>query len=113
MRRGLKAQAEKAAAAARTALRIGTLSALDPWAYASHLGLTVLDFTALVLSKAATRQLIIADNESWSAMTIKEGETTAILVNPSHSTARQRSSLMHEISHFELSVCPGTSQWIA
>ncbi len=106
MRRGLKAQAERAAAAARTALRIGSLSALDPWAYAKHLGLMILDFGALGLSKATTHQLTFADKESWSAMTLKEGETTAILVNPSHSAARQRSSLMHEIAHFELKHIP-------
>jgi len=106
MRRGLKAQAEKAAATARTVLRVAPLSPLDPWAYAKYLGLVVLDFNTLGLSKAATRQLLTVDNESWSAMTLKEGETTAIIVNPGHKITRQRSNLMHEIAHFELKHLP-------
>jgi Zn-dependent peptidase ImmA (M78 family) len=106
MRRGLKAQAEKAAAAARTALRVAPLSALDPWAYAKCLGLVVLDFAELGLSKATTRQLLVVDSESWSAMTLREGSTTAIVVNSSHKITRRRSDLMHEIAHFELRHLP-------
>lgn len=106
MRRGLKAQAEKAALVARKALGVGRLSPLDPWAYAEHVGAIVLDFDKLGLSASAKRQLLIIDGESWSAMTIKEGATTAIVVNPSHSTPRQRSDLMHEVAHLELKHVP-------
>jgi len=106
MRRGLKAQAEKAAARARVALQIAPLSPLDPWAYATHFGLVVLDFSALGLSQTATRQLLAVDSESWSAMTLKDGHTAAIVVNPSHHIVRQRSNLMHEIAHIELKHLP-------
>ncbi len=106
MRRGLKAQAERAAALARTALHLTPLSPIDPWAYAQHLGLVVLDFSTLKISKSSASQLLVVDSESWSAMTLKESNTTAIIVNPVHSAARQRSNLMHEIAHFELKHLP-------
>lgn len=106
MRRGLKAQAERAAAAARKALGVGRLAPLDPWAYAAHIGAVVLDFHKLAISAPAKRQLLVVDGDSWSAMTIKEGSTTAIILNPSHKLPRQRSDLMHEVAHLELKHVP-------
>lgn len=106
MRRGVKAQAERAAITAREALGLNALSPIDPWKYAAHLGLVVLDFEKLGLREATVRQLLVADSDSWSAMTIKESATTAIVVNPSHKITRQRSDLMHEVAHFELRHAP-------
>jgi Zn-dependent peptidase ImmA (M78 family) len=88
------------------AIGVGNLAPLDPWKYAEYLGLLILDIYKLGISKTAMKQLLADDNESWSAMTLKEGDITAIIVNPSHSPARQRSNLMHEIAHFELRHLP-------
>lgn len=76
------------------------------WAYAKHLYVLILDFGSLGLTPATVRQLTIVDNESWSAMTLKEGKTLSIVLNPAHALTRQRSDLMHELAHVELRHTP-------
>ena len=110
MRRGFKAEAERMSQAARKQLKVGPRAALDPWDYADHVGVLVIEFADLALSKGAKRQLIETDKESWSGMTIKEGATTAILINPSHARVRQCSTLAHELSHILLEHVPNTVQ---
>jgi Zn-dependent peptidase ImmA (M78 family) len=78
------------------------LAPLDPWAYAAHLKVTVLDFHKLGLAPAVVRQLIQVDQDGWSAMTIQEEQAFGIVLNPAHAMTRQRSDLMHELAHIEL-----------
>lgn len=67
----------------------------------------MLSFDELAeLSPDSRRQLLQVDSDSWSGMTLKEGNTTAILVNPAHAIERQRSTIMHEISHVLLKHVP-------
>jgi hypothetical protein len=96
LRRVFKTQAEKAAAAARLALKAGKLAPLDPWAYAGHLDVAILEFASLGLSAKSVRQLTVAEGESWSAMTLQEGDVFAIVLNPANALTRQRNDLMHE-----------------
>jgi Zn-dependent peptidase ImmA (M78 family) len=77
-----------------------------PWLYATHLNVTLLDFSKLALSKPAQRQLTINDPDSWSAMTLQVNGRFAIVVNPMHAPTRQRSDLMHELAHIELRHTP-------
>ena len=49
---GFKAQAEKSAAEAREALGVPRIGKLDPWAYAEHLKVILLDFHKLGLTEA-------------------------------------------------------------
>lgn len=102
MRRGFKALAERNSLAARQALNLTPVEALDPWAFAAHLRVIVLDFHSLDLAPEAVSQLTVADDESWSAMTLREKTTYAIVVNPAHARTRQRSNLMHELAHIQL-----------
>ena len=106
MRRGFKTQAEAAASRARQALKLGSIDPLDPWAYAEHLGVTVLDFASLELSPKCVHQLTVEDEASWSAMTLKEGEALAIVLNPAHARTRLRNDLTHELAHIELKHVP-------
>lgn len=106
MRRGFKTQAEKASLSAREALKLGPHDALNPWDYAEHLGIVVLDFHKLNLSAASVRQLLHVDSDSWSAMTLKEGDTTAIVLNPAHAETRLCNDLMHELAHLDLGHIP-------
>ncbi|MGO9685354.1 MAG: ImmA/IrrE family metallo-endopeptidase [Beijerinckiaceae bacterium] len=106
MRRGFKTEAEKASATVRQALKLQPLAPLDPWAYAPLLGVLVLDFASLSLSPPAIHQLTVSDSDSWSAMTLKEGATLAIVLNPVHALTRRRSDLMHELAHVELRHTP-------
>lgn len=106
MRRGFKTEAERLSAAARAALGQPSMSPLSPWEYAARLKVVVLDFDALGLSAAASRQLLDKDPESWSALTIREAATVGIVINPRHALTRQRSNLMHELAHVELKHTP-------
>ena len=106
MRRGFKAQAERTAAAARDALGLRPNAPIDPWSYAAHLNVRVLDFSQLGLPTRAVSQLTVVDGDSWSAMTLQIGSTFAIVLNPAHAITRQRNDLMHELAHIELSHTP-------
>lgn len=106
MRHGFKAQSERSAAAARAALGLKPSAPLDPWLYAKHLDVIVLDLATLALSKQAQRQLTVNDPDSWSAMTIQLKGRFAIVMNPVHAITRQRSDLMHELAHIELHHSP-------
>jgi len=79
---------------------------LDPWSYADHLKVTILEFAKLGLRAQTVRQLTIVDGDSWSAMTLKMNQAFAIVLNPSHAVTRQRSDLAHELSHIELCHVP-------
>jgi Zn-dependent peptidase ImmA (M78 family) len=106
VRHGFKARAERLSAKAREELGLSPAMPLDPWAYAEHLGVLVLDFAELEVSPECRYRLLRADQESWSGMTLREAGTTAILVNPSHARVRQCSTLMHELAHFILKHVP-------
>ena len=106
VRHGFKAQAERSATAARVALGLRPYAPLDPWSYANHLKVTILEFGNLGLRAQTVRQLTTVDGDSWSAMTLKMDETFAIVINPSHALTRQRSDLAHELSHIELCHVP-------
>jgi Zn-dependent peptidase ImmA (M78 family) len=102
LRRGFKTLAEKHALEARTALKLAPIAPLDPWAYAKHLKVAVLDFHGLGLPPETVHQLVVADEQSWSAMTLSDEGKLAIVLNPSHAATRQRNDLTHELSHIEL-----------
>lgn len=106
MRRGFKTQAEKSAADARKTLSVDPIGKLDPWRYAEHLKVILLDFEKLGLSAAAVRQLTQTDEGSWSAMTLAEADIRAIVLNPAHAATRQANDLMHELAHLELMHAP-------
>ena len=106
MRRGFKAEAERSAAAARIKLGLKDHAPIDPWAYAAHLNVTVLEFGKLGLSAQAVKQLTAVDGDSWSAMTLQCDGTFALVINPAHAPTRQRSDLMHELAHIELRHAP-------
>lgn len=102
MRRGFKALAERSALAARKALGLGPIDAINAWDYATHRGVFVAPLDSLELSAETTLQLTQRDPASWSAMTLKEGNVTLIVVNPAHAPTRQCNDLMHELAHVEL-----------
>jgi hypothetical protein len=106
LRRGFKTQAERSAAEARKALGASSIGKLDPWLYATHLKVIILDFHKLGLSEAAVRQLTVTDEGSWSAMTLEEAGVLAIVLNPAHAPTRQTNDLMHELAHVELKHTP-------
>ena len=93
-------------AQARQDLNLAPAAPLDPWVYADHIGVMVLDFDVIELTAACRKRLLVTDSESWSGMTLREDGVTAVVVNPSHSWRRQASTLMHELAHVILKHVP-------
>jgi hypothetical protein len=106
VRRGFKAQAERTSVEAREALGLGPCTPLDPFRYADHLNVTILEFAKLGLRSHAVHQLTVIDGDSWSAMTISHEDAYAIVINPAHAMTRQRSDLTHELAHIKLRHVP-------
>ena len=106
MRRGFKTEAERAAISARRALKQAPDAAFDPWAYAKHRGVWVMDPDTLGIPEHARKQLFVTDYESWSALTLKEGDTIAIVMNTKHALTRQANDLAHEMAHLDLHHLP-------
>lgn len=107
LRRGFKSWCEKASAGYRRDLRLLRHSALDPRALATHLGIEIFYPNQIPgLDPGALHQLIDIDPDSWSAVTLVVGTTTIIILNSSHPSTRQNSSLAHELAHIILRHSP-------
>jgi Zn-dependent peptidase ImmA (M78 family) len=106
VRRGFKAQAERISEQARAALGLDAISPLDPWIYAESLGFMTLNIRDLGLNAKSLAQLLEKDSDSWSGMTLQEGNLIGIVLNPSHSLARQATTLAHELAHHVLKHVP-------
>lgn len=103
MRRGFKAWCERTAADYRGALGVPPTGPLDPRRLAAHLKVRVTTPNEIpTLSPSALRQLTETDPESWSAVTLVQGDARLVVLNSAHSDARQRSSLAHELAHLIL-----------
>lgn len=107
MRRGFKAWCERTAAEYRGDLGVPLDGPLDPRRLAVVLKVRVLtprDFPAL--SETSQRQLLEEDRYGWSAVTVSRNGARLVVINPSHSPARQTSNLAHELAHVILDHAP-------
>ncbi len=103
MRRGFKTWCENAAADYRSALRLRPSDPLNPEELAAHLGVKVWRPKDVPgLSPDSLKQLTIHDRDSWSAVTLRVGDTNLIILNSAHALTRQRNSLAHELAHIIL-----------
>jgi Zn-dependent peptidase ImmA (M78 family) len=106
VRHGFKATAERLAAELRDATGVGRRAQFDPLILARHLGVLILDFAELKISDSARSQLLKDDSDSWSGMTLRDGDVVAIVLNPVHAPTRRSNTLMHELSHVVLKHVP-------
>lgn len=107
MRRGFKAQCERASHEHRDALGLPLDAALDLDALARRLGVVVWTPEDVPdLSPESLAQLVRHDKASWSAVTLRSGDTHLTIINSAHAPVRQRSSLAHELSHLLLQHTP-------
>jgi Zn-dependent peptidase ImmA (M78 family) len=102
LRHGFKANAERIAANIRSELGLESRSALCPWRLADHLRIAVFYPAELQVPANDIKQLTVVDPASWSGLTVRAAGLTAVILNPTHAKARQRNTLMHEISHIHL-----------
>lgn len=103
MRRGFKSQAEKLSLQLRAEAGLTPRARLDAKEFLKSLGYiiwTPAEVPGIDLDDVA--QLTQRDPDSWSGVTVRDGDTIAIIVNPTHPPTRQANTLMHEWSHIEL-----------
>ena len=101
--RGYKSWCEKYAVDARAALGVAAWAPLDMRELAVHLGVRIWTPEDVPdLSREAIDVLLRNDGETqscWSAVTLVVGRTALVVLNSSHSSARQASDLAHELAH--------------
>ncbi|MGI9325672.1 MAG: ImmA/IrrE family metallo-endopeptidase [Pseudomonadales bacterium] len=103
MRRGFKTQAERTAEKLRCDFGLAHLDRLAPRDFLKSLNIIVWEPSDIPGVEPETiLQLCSKDPNSWSGVTIKEGNSIAIIVNPTHPSTRQANTLMHEWAHLEL-----------
>lgn len=106
-RRGFKAWCERTSLEKRANLGLRPTDPLDPIKLAGGLGVDVwtpADVPGFPAERAAV--LLQDDPDSWSAVTLRLMGADLIIVNSSHSRARQNSDLMHEMAHILLGHAP-------
>lgn len=103
LRRGFKTWCENAARGYRRELGLAPTAALDPRALAQHLKIIVWSPREVAgLAPEDLHQLTVTGRDEWSALTLRDGDRSLIILNDAHSTARQNNSLAHELGHIIL-----------
>jgi Zn-dependent peptidase ImmA (M78 family) len=101
--RGFKTWCEKYAAKKRAELGLRPSDPLDPFHLAKNLRIRV--WTPNDVPGITTEMLaVLLRNDGktpscWSALTVVVGQKVVVILNSSHSPARQASDLMHELAH--------------
>lgn len=99
-RHGFKSWCEKMAGGYRRDLKIHPHAALSPHILSSHLGIRVITPDEIPGFNGKHRdQLLLHDNESWSAVTLTLPTERIIIQNSAHATTRRNSDVMHELAH--------------
>lgn len=99
--RGFKSSwCENTAESIRLRMGLKKNSPLAPRDLASHLGVKVIELEAVPeLGVETLEYLGSVDGDEWSAVTVHCAGVEIVVLNPTHSTARQASDLMHELAH--------------
>jgi Zn-dependent peptidase ImmA (M78 family) len=98
--RGFKTWCETIALQHRRTLKLRPTDPLKPQAVAGSLGVPVYAVEEIPgLDEQVLQTLLHEDPDSWSAVTITNGQKSVIIVNSSHSGGRPASDLMHEVAH--------------
>ena len=108
MERGFKSRCEAISRSLRLDLGLSHADPLSVALVAGHLNITMWSLADLRLENEDFHQLACVDGESWSAFTVSAFGRDAIIVNPSRSTARYSSDVMHELAHLILGHQPST-----
>jgi Zn-dependent peptidase ImmA (M78 family) len=98
--RGFKSWCEKVALQQRCELKLTPSDPLDAYALAKHLEVLIWRAGEIPgLEAEALLTLTRDDPDSWSAVTICTSTKDLIILNPTHSPARQASDITHELAH--------------
>jgi len=100
LKRGFKTWCENAARGFRRELGLDAYGPMDPMVLARHLKVRVWTPKDVPgLSQEHLHCLTVTEKECWSALTMRDGNESLIIVNSGHSPTRVNNSLAHELSH--------------
>lgn len=101
--RGFKTWCENYSAQRRRDMGLAAHDPLDARQLAAHLGIRVWTPEDISGIKTETLAVLLRNDgvtpSCWSAVTLIVGSRKVIILNSSHSSARQSSDLMHELAH--------------
>ena len=101
--RGFKTWCEKYATDKRKELGLSASAPLDTHALAKHLTVRVWTPTNVPGLRAHSLDVLLRNDgktpSCWSAVTVIVGGRVVVILNSSHSPARQASDLTHELAH--------------
>ncbi len=105
--RGFKSWCENVSVQLRKEIGLGATAPLDPHILAESLEVKVWKAGDVPGVDAETLDILLRkDPDSWSAVTLHVETTDLVILNSSHSLARQASDLMHELAHIYLGHTP-------
>jgi Zn-dependent peptidase ImmA (M78 family) len=103
MKRGFKSKCENTSLQIRRELKLRRTDPLPIELLATHIEVKLLKPSDILgLSNEAINILLGSEKDSWSAVTISSGGTDIVIYNPTHSTARRSTDIMHELAHMIL-----------
>jgi len=101
--RGFKTWCERYSVEKRQALGLAASAPLDTIGLAKHLGVRVWTPRDVPGLSAASLAILLRNDgmtpSCWSAVTLVVGSKAVVILNSSHSAARQASDLTHELAH--------------
>ena len=101
--RGFKAWCERYSAEKRHELGLKAADPLDPLLLAKLLGVTIWTPQDIPGLSLETRNILLRNDgktpSCWSAVTLVMKNRVLVILNSSHSPARQASDLTHELAH--------------
>jgi hypothetical protein len=101
--RGFKTRCENTAVQVRSHLGLDDTEALPARELAEYLDVWIWELAEVVgLPRETLRHLSSVEGGEWSAVAVRAGAQDIIVLNPSHSVARQSNDLMHELAHIVL-----------
>lgn len=101
--RGFKSRCENTALQFRVHLGLKDTEPLPAHKLAKYLDVCVWELTNVPgLPRETLRYLSSSEGDEWSAVAVRSGTQDIIVLNPSHSPARQANDLMHELAHIIL-----------
>jgi Zn-dependent peptidase ImmA (M78 family) len=101
LRRGFKADAERAALRIRGELNLASNDPLNSRDLAQYLGVSIVDAETLV-GRRALEEIERLQAFAFSAATFEIADRKIVVVSPLRSEGRQNSDIAHELSHIML-----------
>jgi len=101
--RGFKTWCENTSKGLRKEIGLGPLDPICTQVLARHLGVLVWNAEDVPgVDSEALETLLVAEPDSWSALTVRAAGQIVVIMNSTHTGGRPASNLAHELAHLIL-----------